>query len=358
MMLVAMITATSVLGGVGVSDALAANDTPQRTTDTDTPTTSTNQDIHNLQNNHNHQEEEEVEENERYMQSTSSNTPAADRRGIYVQVYATKSGAFVFNTNTSWAQFERVMVNSWTQDVLIYYLNKYTFNTITLYNVHNALATAPLQTKFRALLKRLREEVPSLRHIEGIADDTLEAWTRMATYQNASIDTDEMFDGFVTEIEFWSGAHDPTPLIDVLAHMQQVDVPKERIVGTPLTYAVYAGHINQAATTSLVNSGLVDFILFHCYVPNPETCGPYTATRRGYLQNSESNFVSNNGGSSSRTNGAFGLILSAEGGTYNAAGDDFSGEWIFAQYNVNPPENNNTNIVALAEVAANTSLGD
>eukprot|EP00658_Telonema_sp_P-2_P041227 TRINITY_DN2947_c0_g2_i4.p1 TRINITY_DN2947_c0_g2~~TRINITY_DN2947_c0_g2_i4.p1 ORF type:complete len:377 (+),score=87.58 TRINITY_DN2947_c0_g2_i4:359-1489(+) len=286
----------------------------------------------------------------RSLQTQSENTSA--RRALYLQVYSTYSGNFAFSANASWAQFTYVMQTDWSQDVLVYYLTKYGFNTISLYNVHNALGAPAPTAQFRTLLRTLRARVAGLR-IEGIADDYIPAWTRMAAYQNASTDPNEMFDGFVTEIEFWGGANDPSELIASLTHMQQVDRPKQRIPGTPLYYAVYLGNLNQAATTALVESGVVDLMMFHCYVKSPTTCGSYTAARLGYMQIAESNYVATHG-VPSRTNGAFAVILSGEGSLYRAGGGSFSGDWMFAQHLANK----SANTVAVTEEAATASIGD
>ena len=217
----------------------------------------------------------------------SSSPLLRNRRGLYVQIYTLKCGQLSLDSPSlagAGQQFRLIIDDDWAGgptppyadgkptgqiSALIRFLNKYEYTALSFYNMWAVLGSpSDLTPKFRSMMRRLRAEVPSLRHVEGISDETVEMWRRMAVYQNASAAAnafDEMFDGFVTEIEFWNGQSTATELVSCLAQMQTEFRPAWRSTpsvsdpnGAPIPrrphYLIYIG-------TNIRNDNMIETLI-------------------------------------------------------------------------------------------------
>jgi hypothetical protein len=236
----------------------------------------------------------------------SFSTAAATRRGLYLELWQNKPDtlyAFLLGDVTK-------------EDALFRYCRTRGINALSLYNLHVVLP--PLTGDLRSFMKRARREA-GIRWIEAISAAEHWVWDEIATYQNASTDDDEMFDGALTEIEYWQSDEKPVDeMLEPVRYMKSL-YPRARrnLLNPQWSKFYYASYIGWPDYGQIKNdmAAELDFVFMHKYVRDPMDAFEYGKSRDDELfdETSDLRIVP---------------IYSAEGTEYHAEnGEPFSGDW-------------------------------
>ena len=133
------------------------------------------------------------------------------------------------------------------------------------------------------------------------------AWDAIATTQAES----QLFDGLVTEIEFWNASATFEEFQDVAAHVRALDMKTPG--GAPMPLAAYIGRPTPEQVAPLL--ALVDRLFVHVYVKSAEQAYAYGQERFAAL-------AALDGEVEVRP------IFSAEGEMWAAGAEHFMGEWL------------------------------
>lgn len=231
--------------------------------------------------------------------------PSACPRGMYVSLWADHAGQNVFAGET--AQHLHILGDAAKEAPVLDFIAAHGITSLSLYDLHVILSDAALTTALEAFLVKARGR--GVREVLAICDVTQSAWDEIAAEQKQSA----IFDGLVTEIEFWTD-NSFDQFKSTLAYVRGLNIQKG---GERLPVAVYVGWPTAEQTAAM--APLVERLFVHAYVTSPDKAFPYAKQRLLDLAAANAN----------QTNAVeVRPIFSAEGTTWSAGAEHFMGDWL------------------------------
>jgi hypothetical protein len=229
------------------------------------------------------------------------------RRGLYLSLYASQSPSL----------YSYILGDTPKEDALFRYCRTRGVNALSLYNLHVILPS--MATDLRTFITRARREA-GIRWVEAIAATTLSKWVDIASYQNASTTDDEMFDGAVTEIEYWQDAGKPVDdMLEPVRYMKSLYPRARRDPArwwkSRFYYASYIGWPDYGQIKNEMAADL-DLLLIHAYRTDPNSAYGYVEPRVDELFEADKL--------------EYALIYSSESVAYSAGSEHFMGDWLAA----------------------------
>jgi len=239
---------------------------------------------------------------------------AIPRRGLYVSIDTTYASA-------ADTRYDDLLGFPDRQDIFLQYCRQRGFDSVSLYDLQRVLPARA--GALRAMVWRFRRG--GIRFVEAIGGRANWAWRDIVDYNKGCTNDDEMFDGVITEIEYWHTAS-PKNVTEMLAPVWYARSlnPIGRTdpvtgVRRPFYFAAYIGwpDVGQIDTEMAAS---FDVIFMHAYRATPNDAYAYTRIRISELLANSSLTVS--------------VIYSSEGTTNSSAVlNPFMGNWLASSMN-------------------------
>ncbi len=184
-------------------------------------------------------------------------------------------------------------------------------NSLAIYDLEDILPNATKATALVSFMARARAS--GVLRIEAIGTEADADWDRIRTFHNGKAP----FDGFVTEIEFWSGGSFAS-FLNALKYIRSLQWNPTADGKAPTT-SVYLGYPTSQQVEDM--TPYIDRAYIHCYVATAPEAYAYGAQRFGYFS------------AANKKLGAHVVvrpIFSAEGHAWSAGPEYFMGEWLGA----------------------------
>ena len=204
------------------------------------------------------------------------------RRGVYLSPYTYYAGSLYYSSDYErLGEFEYILGNTTNEVKVIDFLRDKQFNSVCLYNMNAILGVFDAQ--LRAFMVRLRHI--GVRLIEAVGGIPTVYYDNIAAFQNDSLQVhnspDQMFDGLVTEIEYWQ-ADTVNELLTPVNYFKSLNaVRRYGSSGGNFSLAAYIGWSSQSDVDAL--TAAMDYIYIHAYRTEPFSTYGYTGPRVGYV---------------------------------------------------------------------------
>lgn len=233
--------------------------------------------------------------------------PAGPERALYVSVYADHVGRVAFDADT--AVFRFLLGDAAKEAHLLDFARAQGITELALYDLTTVLGDPALAAALRSFGARAR--AAGIRRLTAIGSAARAAWDQIDTFQREG----PLFDGLLTEIEFWQGDPSFAGFLAVVDEVRALGIVDAR--GAPLPIAAYVGWFDAAQAAELVRR--LDGVLVHAYTTTAERAFPYAAERLGLLAEAMR---------AAGRSVAVRPIFSAEGEAWRAGDERFMGEWL------------------------------
>lgn len=240
-------------------------------------------------------------------QPCTAETPQACRRGLYLSLYADHSGKIVFDGET--AQHLEILDDPAKQQSLLDFIEARGIDSLSLYDLATILDDVELKSALVGFVAAAR--LRGVSEVNAIGSLSKLAWDTIAATQLEH----RLFDGLVTEIEFWNQSASFEELQDIVGYVRDLDIQTADARELPL--AVYIGRATSEQFTALLP--LVDGLFVHVYVKSAEQAYGYGAERFSAIAA---------GNDALATNVDVRPIFSAEGQDWAAGDEHFMGDWL------------------------------
>jgi hypothetical protein len=234
-------------------------------------------------------------------------TPEACWRGLYLSPYTDHGGQVTFTGET--AQHLYILDDAQKRELVLDFIEAQRINSLSLYDLATILEDADLKAALVSFVEQAR--LRGVVEVNAIGSLSKPAWDAIATTQTES----QLFDGLVTEIEFWNGSATFEEFQDIAAYVRTLSMKTPDGASMPL--AAYIGRPTPEQVGPLLS--LVDRVFVHVYVKSAELAYGYGQERFAAIAGA---------------NTAFGTgvevrpIFSAEGEMWAAGDEHFMGEWL------------------------------
>jgi hypothetical protein len=239
--------------------------------------------------------------------SCDSATPEACWRGLYLSPYTDHSGQVTFAGET--AQHLYILDDAQKRELVLDFIEDQSINSLALYDLATILEDADLKAALVSFVEQAR--LRGVVEVNAIGSLSKPAWDAIATTQTES----PLFDGLVTEIEFWNASATFEEFQDIAAYVRTLNMKTPD--GAPMPLAAYIGRPTPEQVAPLLS--LVDRVFVHVYVKSAELAYGYGQERFAAI---------------AEANTALGTdvevrpIFSAEGEMWAAGDEHFMGEWL------------------------------
>jgi hypothetical protein len=241
-------------------------------------------------------------------ENCGAENPAGCYRGMYVSPYTDHIGQVTFAGED--LVYANILGDEAKEQKLFDFIAAQQIDSLSLYNLHVILADDGLTDDLESFVMRARG-VGVLR-IEAIGADSSAAWDAIYDFhQNRA-----PFDGFVTEIEFWTPAGDFQVFIDTLEYIRDFDWAPAPSGDAP-TLSAYLGWPDAAEVETM--APLLDRAYLHAYVSTAPQAYGYVDERVGFFDAANTELG---------TDVAVWPIYSAEDDDWAAGAEYFMGEWL------------------------------
>lgn len=221
---------------------------------------------------------------------------------MYVSLAATHIGSMPLV-----APLVNILGNRASEDVLLSFLTKYQFDSLSLYNLSTILSSPIYIAQLTSLMAAAR--ACGVVEINAIGSAPSQ-WNQIKATASGK------FDGLVTEIEFWNTPPVSTSFQSFISQLQYM----KSLGITPPSITPYIGWLNnnsaltegQEAAQIAANTTRV---FTHAYVRSPVTAYDYTKSRVLALHAAAPSLP-------------VWPIFSAEGSLYRAGSESFMGDWL------------------------------
>lgn len=194
--------------------------------------------------------------------------------------------------------FSSILGNSVKEDSLLHYAQDSSFNYLALYDLHNLNFGSSTTLNTLATFLRKARETYGITHIGAVGESWSFFSNRIAYYNNSRTNTNEKFNVFNVEFEFWIPSSVGTGGYYCLQYLQQancncdtagafkfyIDLVRKVDSLAAISGAIsetYVGWFNQGQAQQLVQK--VDRVLLHAYRTDPSTVFGYSKDRLSYL---------------------------------------------------------------------------
>jgi len=239
--------------------------------------------------------------------SCDSATPEACWRGLYLSPYTDHSGQITFAGET--AQHLYILDDAQKREQVLDFIEEQGISSLSLYDLATILEDADLKAELVSFVEQAR--LRGVVEVNAIGSLSKPAWDAIATTQAES----RIFDGLVTEIEFWNASATFEELEDIAAYVRTLGMKTPS--GREMPLAVYIGRPTPEQLAPLL--ALADRVFVHVYVKSADLAYGYGQERFAAL--AEANMAL---GSEVEVR----PIFSAEGETWAAGDEHFMGEWL------------------------------
>lgn len=233
----------------------------------------------------------------------ASATPEACWRGLYLSPYTDHSGQVTFEGDT--AQHLYILDDPQKSDQVLAFIEAQGIDSLSFYDLATLLDDVELKAKLASFVQAARAR--GVIEVNAIGSTYLPAWDAIAAAQLES----QLFDGVVTEIEFWNASATFEEFQSVAAHVRGLSMKTPD--GRDMPLAAYIGWPTPEQVSALVP--LVDRLFVHTYVTSADLA-------YGYGQERFAAFAALEPALEVRP------IFSAEGQAWSAGDEHFMGEWL------------------------------
>lgn len=233
----------------------------------------------------------------------ASATPEACWRGLYLSPYTDHSGQVTFEGDT--AQHLHILDDPQKSDRVLAFIEAQGIDSLSFYDLATLLDDVDLKAKLATFVQAARAR--GVVEVNAIGSTYLPAWDAIAGAQLES----QLFDGVVTEIEFWNASATFEEFQSVAAHVRGLSMKTPD--GREMPLAAYVGWPTPEQVSAL--APLVDRLFVHTYVESADLA-------YGYGQERFAAFAALDPALEVRP------IFSAEGEAWSAGDEHFMGEWL------------------------------
>jgi hypothetical protein len=231
----------------------------------------------------------------------SSETPQGCRRGLYLSPYTDHSGQITFEGDT--AQHLHILDDDAKQEQVLDFIAAQHIDSLSLYDLATVLGDAELEPKLVAFVAAARER--GVVEVNAIGDTYETSWDAIAATQAQH----PLFDGLVTEIEFWNASATFEEFAGIAQYVRALDLKTPS--GAPMPLGAYIGWPTPEQVTAL--TPLVDRLFVHVYVKDAAAAYDYGKERFAAIAAATSVEVR--------------PIFSAEGQDWSAGDEHFMGDY-------------------------------
>ena len=236
-----------------------------------------------------------------------SASPEACWRGLYLSPYTDHSGQVTFGGETE--QHLYILDDAQKRELVLDFIDAQDIDSLSLYDLPTILEDADLKAALLAFVQAARQR--GVVEVNAIGSLSKPAWDTIATTQTES----QLFDGLVTEIEFWNPGATFQEFQDIAAYVRSLEMKTPD--GRDMPLAAYIGRPTPEQFSALLP--LVDRLLVHVYVKSAELA-------YGYGQERFAAIAAGNAGLGRAVEVR--PIFSAEGEVWAAGPEHFMGEWV------------------------------
>jgi hypothetical protein len=230
---------------------------------------------------------------------------------MYLSPYADHSGQITFEGETG--EHFHILDDEAKRELVLDFIEAQQIDSLSLYNLDAILGDAVLEPKLVDFVTAARAR--GVVEINAIGDTYEQVWDAVAATQAQH----PLFDGVVTEIEFWNANATFEEFESTLQYVRALDL--KTTGGAPMPLSVYIGWPTPEQVTALLP--LVDRLFVHVYVKDAATAYAYGKER----------FVA----SAAAAPLEIRPIFSAEGQTWSAGDEHFMGDY-FATHTLGAAE--------------------
>lgn len=229
-------------------------------------------------------------------------------RGMYLSLWADHNGQNVFAGDT--AQHLNILGDSAKEKPVLDFIDAHAITSLSLYDLYPILGDAGRKAALEAFLEKARAH--GVSEVIAICDTTEAAWDQIAAEQTSA----QLFDGVVTEIEFWADNSFDT-FKTAVAYVRGLGMKARGGQNMPIN--VYVGYPTAEQVAEM--APLVDRLFVHVYVTSPDKAFGYGKKR--FLDIAAANQAKG-------THLEVRPIFSAEGTAWAAGAEHFMGDWLGA----------------------------
>lgn len=240
-------------------------------------------------------------------QECTSQTPGACQRGLYVSLYADHSGKVVFGGET--AQHLHILDDAGKRELVLGFIEARGIASLSLYDLTTILADETLTSALRDFVSAARAR--GVAEVNAIGSAAKPSWDAIAAAQQQA----PLFDGLVTEIEFWNGGATFEEFQSMASYVRGLELKTPQ--GAALPLAAYIGRPTSEQFTALLP--LVDRLFVHVYVKDAEQAYGYGQERFAAIAA---------GNAALERPVEVRPIFSAEGEAWAAGDEHFMGDWL------------------------------
>jgi hypothetical protein len=229
--------------------------------------------------------------------------PLGCYRGMYVSLYTDHAGQNDFGGDT--AQHAFILGDAEKEQVVLDFIEQSRIESLSLYDLTAILGVH--DAELRSFVARARSR--GVLEVNAIGALSFPAWQAIQTFQAA----EPLFDGLVTEIEFWN-EDNFADFLQMLTNIRGLEMQGRASGMLPL--GVYIGWATDAEIDAMIP--LIDRLYVHTYVTEPALAYDYGAERFQLIAEANAEF-----GRSVEIR----PIFSLEGATWAAGAEHFMGDW-------------------------------
>jgi hypothetical protein len=240
-------------------------------------------------------------------QRCASETPEGCWRGLYLSPYTDHSGQVTFAGETEKHLY--ILDDAEKRELVLDFIEARNIDSLSLYDLATVLADDALKSSLVSFVQQARAR--GVAEVNAIGSLSKPAWEAIATAQAES----QLFDGLVTEIEFWNASATFEEFQDIAGYVRTLEMKTPG--GGDMPLAAYIGRPTPEQLTPLLS--LVDRVFVHVYVKTAEQA-------YGYGQERVAAIAAASMGLSREVEVR--AIFSAEGEAWSAGDEHFMGDWL------------------------------